>query len=79
MSEFGKIQSLLGDKAWSVVFDNAKIRRFVFAYRPRVTFAEGMARSLAWYDADPARRVVNEESDRRIERVISAQARAAAG
>lgn len=71
--------SLLGDKAWSVVFDNAKIRRFVPAFRPRATFAEGMARSLAWFDADPARRVVNEESDRRIERVIAAQARAAAG
>jgi nucleoside-diphosphate-sugar epimerase len=69
--------SLLGDKAWSVVFDNAKIRRFVPDYRPRVTFAEGMARSIAWFDADPARRTVNEESDRRIERVIAAQRRAA--
>jgi nucleoside-diphosphate-sugar epimerase len=68
--------SLLGDKAWSVVFDNAKIRRFVPEYRPRVRFAEGMARSLAWYDADPARRVVNEESDRRIDAVIAAQRRA---
>ena len=71
--------SLLGDKAWSVVFDNTKIRRFVPAYRPRVTFAEGMARSLAWFDADPARRVVSEESDRRIEAVIAAQARAGGG
>jgi len=71
--------SLLGDKAWSVVFDNAKIRRFVPAYRPRVTFAEGMARSIAWFDADPARRAVNEESDGRIDRVIAAQHRAAKG
>jgi hypothetical protein len=36
-----------------------------------------MARSIAWFDADPARRIVNEESDRRIERVIAAQRRAA--
>ncbi|HEY8149461.1 MAG TPA: SDR family oxidoreductase [Vicinamibacteria bacterium] len=71
--------SLLGDKAWSVVFDNAKIRRFVPEYRPRVTFAEGMARSIAWFDADPARRTVNEESGRRIDRVIAAQRRAAPG
>ena len=71
--------SLLGDKAWSVVFDNAKIRRFVPAYSPRVTFAEGMARSIAWLDADPARRVVNEETNHRIDRVIAAQARAAEG
>jgi len=69
--------SLLGDKAWSVVFDNAKIRRFVPDYRPRLTFAEGMARSIAWFDADASRRTINEETDRRIERVIAAQRRAA--
>jgi nucleoside-diphosphate-sugar epimerase len=68
--------SLLGDKAWSVVFDNAKIRRFVPDFRPRVTFAQGMARSIAWYDADPARRVIHAESDRRLEEVIAAQRRA---
>jgi nucleoside-diphosphate-sugar epimerase len=68
--------SLLGDKAWSVVFDNAKIRRFVPSYRPCVSFAEGMKRSVAWFDADPARRVVNAEMDARIDRVIAAQRRA---
>ncbi len=71
--------SLLGDKAWSVVFDNGKIRRFVPEFHPRTTFAEGMARSIAWFDADPARRTVNEETNRRIDRVIAAQRRAAAG
>ena len=71
--------SLLGDKAWSVVFDNAKIRRFVPGYQARVSFAEGMARSIAWYDADPSRRTVNEETNRRIDRVISAQRRALEG
>jgi len=70
--------SLLGDKAWSVVFDNAKIRRFVPEYRPRVGFAEGMARSLAWFDAAEERRVVNAETDRRLDRVIEAQRRAEA-
>lgn len=68
--------SLLGDKAWSVVFDNTKIRRFVPAYRAQVSFAEGMKRSVAWFDGDPARRVVNAEMDRRIDRVIAAQRRA---
>jgi nucleoside-diphosphate-sugar epimerase len=68
--------SLLGDKAWSVVFDNSKIRRVVPEYRPSVSFAEGMARSLHFYDADPARRVVDPEADRRIEQVIAAPLRA---
>jgi nucleoside-diphosphate-sugar epimerase len=71
--------SLLGDKAWSVVFDNTKIKRFVPGYAARILFAEGIARSLAWYDADPARRVVNEEMNGRIDRLIAAQRRALEG
>ena len=71
--------SLLGDKAWSVVFDNAKIKRFVPEYQPRIGFAEGMARSLEWFDADPARRVVSENANAMIDRVIAAQRRALEG
>ncbi|HSD26793.1 MAG TPA: SDR family oxidoreductase, partial [Vicinamibacteria bacterium] len=51
--------SLLGDKAQSTLFDNAKVRSLVPEFRPRVGFAEGIARSIAWFDADPSRRVVS--------------------
>jgi nucleoside-diphosphate-sugar epimerase len=68
--------SLCGDKAWSVVFDNARIKRFVPGYEARTTFAEGMARSVAWFDADPARRAVSAAANARIDRVIEAQRRA---
>ena len=61
------------------MFDNSRIRRLVPAFRPRVSFAEGIARSVAWYDADPARRVVNERTNQMIDRVLAAQARALAG
>jgi len=70
--------SLLGDKAWSVVFDNAKIRRLVPEFRPRLSFAEGMARSIAWFDAAEERRAVSVEMERRIDRLIEAQRRAEA-
>lgn len=70
--------SLRGDKAWSVVFDNAKIKRFVPGYAARIGFAEGMARSVAWYDADPSRRTVSASANERIDRVIAAQRRALA-
>src|SRR5262249_52400001 len=43
--------SLLGDKASSVVFDNSKIKRFVPGFAASIPFAEGMVRSVAWYDA----------------------------
>jgi nucleoside-diphosphate-sugar epimerase len=71
--------SLLGDKAWSVVFDNSKIKRFVPEYEARISFAEGMARSVAWYGAEASRRIPNEETNRRIDRVIAAQRRALGG
>jgi nucleoside-diphosphate-sugar epimerase len=71
--------SLLGDKAWSVVFDNAKIKRLVPGYVARIPFAEGIARSIAWYDADPSRRVVSAETNQRLDRVIAAQRRAFEG
>jgi len=68
--------SLLGDKTHSSVFDNAKVRRLVPEFQPGVSFAEGIARSIAWFDADPARRVVSPVATGNIERVLAAWARA---
>ena len=67
---------LLGDKAHSSVFDNSKLRRLVPEFQPRVTFAEGVARSVAWFDADPSRRVVSAVANDSIERVLAAWGRA---
>lgn len=63
---------LLGEKAHSVVYDNTKIRRAVPEFRPNVTFAEGIARTMAWHDADAARRVVNEQANRTMDHLIAA-------
>jgi nucleoside-diphosphate-sugar epimerase len=62
--------ALLGDKAVSVIFDNSKIRRFVPEFRPSVTFAEGIRRSLAWYEARPELRVPNAAVDAEIEEIL---------
>ena len=62
--------TLLGDKAHSVVFDNSKIKRFVPGFEAAVGCAEGVARSMAWYDADPARRVVDRDADRKLDRIL---------
>ena len=67
--------SLTGDKAVSVVFDNSKIKRFVPDYCATVRFGEGIRRTLAWYDADAARREVDEEANARWDRVIAAYER----
>ena len=63
---------LLGDKAVSVVFDNSKIKRFVPGYCATVPFAQGIRETLAWFDADPARRQVDEEANARYDKLIDA-------
>jgi nucleoside-diphosphate-sugar epimerase len=50
---------LQGDKSHSAVFDNSKIRRFVPDYVATTRFRDGIARTLAWFDADPARRQID--------------------
>ena len=61
---------LLGDAAVSVVFDNTKIKRFVPDYRATMTFAEGIRRSLAWFDADPSRKVIDDDANAKWDRMI---------
>lgn len=54
---------LLGDKSNSMVFDNTKIRSVVPGWHARIRFPQGAREIVAWHDADPARRVVDERLD----------------
>ena len=63
---------LLGDKAHSMVFDNRKIKRLVPDFVCRIPFSRGAEEILAWYDADPARRKVNEDFNRLCDRILAA-------
>ena len=64
--------SLLGDKMYSVVFDNTKIKRVVPGFHAQVSFREGVRRALAWYNADPVRRCADPEVDQRMDAIIAA-------
>jgi len=64
--------TLLGDKAHSAVFDNSKIKRFVPDFTCRVRWAEGVRRSLAWFEADPARRTIDEAHNRVLDGLLEA-------
>lgn len=66
--------NLLGDKAVSAVFDNEKIKRFVPGFEATTSFAEGIARTLAWFDADDVRQEVDEGLDRVWNRMLAAYA-----
>jgi nucleoside-diphosphate-sugar epimerase len=50
---------LLGDKAHSMVFDNAKVRSIVPGWRAVIPFEQGAREIVEWYLADPARQVTN--------------------
>ena len=64
--------SLIGDKAVSTVFDNSKIKRFVPGYCATVPFAQGIRRTLAWFDADPARKQIDEAASAAWDKLIDA-------
>jgi nucleoside-diphosphate-sugar epimerase len=66
---------LIGDKATSVVFDNTKIKRFVPDYVATTRFRDGVIRSIAWFDADPARREIDTEASQQWDRLIAAYRR----
>jgi nucleoside-diphosphate-sugar epimerase len=70
--------SLLGDKAHSMIFDNAKIKRAVPDFAATTPYAVGARETLAWFDADPARRAVDASFDALCDRLIGEQARASA-
>jgi nucleoside-diphosphate-sugar epimerase len=67
--------SLLGDKAHSLVFDNTKIKRLVPGWTAKVPFAVGAREIVAWHDADPARRTVDDAADALWDSLIDAMAK----
>jgi len=64
--------TLLGDKAVSAVFDNTKIKRFVPGFAARTTFAAGIRRTIAWFDADPARKQIDAATNDRWDKLTAA-------
>jgi len=64
--------TLLGDKSRSAVFDNTKIKRLVPDFATRTPYAAGIRRTVAWFDADPARQQVDAEMDAKWDRLIAA-------
>jgi nucleoside-diphosphate-sugar epimerase len=73
--EWGR--SLLGDKAHSVIFDNAKVRALVPDYVATIPFAQGAREIVAWHDEDPARRQVDERVDALMDELVERYGRGA--
>ena len=63
--------TLLGDKSYSAVFDNTKIKRFVPDFVCTTRFREGIARTIASFDADPARKQIDQEANATWDKLIA--------
>ncbi len=61
---------LLGDKMHSMIFDNTKIKRLVPDFSAPTPLSRGVADIIAWYDADPARQVIDGVMNRQMDAMI---------
>ena len=65
---------LLGDKTWSVVFDNSKIKAAVPGWRAGIPFREGIRRTLDWFAESPERRRVDDAVNQQLDFILNAYA-----
>lgn len=62
---------LLGDKAFSLMFDNSKIRGIDPTFTATISFRKGAKEILDWYQADKARQLVDTSEDERMDHIVA--------
>lgn len=62
---------LLGDKAYSVKFDNTKIKKLVPEFKCSIPFAEGAAEIVDWYVNNKENQIVDEKLDSLMDKIIA--------
>ena len=61
--------NLLGDKAYSTVFDNSKIKKIVPEFKTSIPYREGVRESIEWY-AKNENQIVNTKLDSLMDKMI---------
>jgi len=64
--------TLLGDKTWSAVFDNTKIKSFVPGFQAVIPFRDGIRRTLAWFAGDEKRQRIDEAVNAEMDHILKA-------
>ncbi|MEJ5351850.1 MAG: SDR family oxidoreductase [Melioribacteraceae bacterium] len=62
--------SLLGDKSYSVIFDNSKIKKYVPDFKATISFKEGIERTLKWFEEKQERKLIRKETNEMMDRII---------
>jgi nucleoside-diphosphate-sugar epimerase len=66
------VGGLIGDKAVSSVFDNSKIKRFVPEFQATVPFAEGIKRTITYFEQHLEMCTVDPEWNAQMDRMVAA-------
>lgn len=61
---------LMGDKAHSMQFDNAKVKTLVPEFQARTSFAHGAGEIVDWFLADASRQLVDPDLDAAFDRLV---------
>jgi nucleoside-diphosphate-sugar epimerase len=64
--------TLIGDKIYSVIFNNSKIKKLVPDFKATIPFNKGIKQTLSWFEAETSRMVINQETNRMMDRIINA-------
>jgi nucleoside-diphosphate-sugar epimerase len=64
--------TLLGDKSQSAVFDCRKLKAFVPGFAAAMPFAEGVRKSVEYFDSHPEMQGIDEEYDAMTDRILDA-------
>jgi len=62
--------SLLGHRALSKTFDNSKIKSFVKEFDPKVSFQEGIEKSLEWHKRNKSKIYYSKQACEMVERIL---------
>ena len=63
--------SLLGDKAHSLFFDNSRIKAAGPGWQAEIPYWRGSSEIIEWHDADASRRVFDDDLDAAMDRLIA--------
>jgi len=64
--------ALLGDKSYSIVIDNSKIKSFVPEFEAEIPFAKGIKKTVEYYLKHPELCTIDEDWNNLMDRIISA-------
>jgi len=73
-----ELPGLLGDKLCVSVFDNSKVKGLVPDFVCKTPYPAGIAKTLAWFDADPKRQQVDATASAHWDKLIAAYRHATA-